>query len=159
MCSNSDAEDNESVLSPQQSDEEEQNNKPSQVVKWVLAPVRFDSSFSENENPTRSMRLFHFMVKYPWPFLFFLPVVFAFLIGFGWSKDDIVEVELSNIWIGTSGPYARDTEYAKERDRDKLPVSTFAAMAVARDRGNLFTASRLEEIRARMEKTEKIQVQ
>jgi hypothetical protein len=147
----------ESVPPERLSDEEEQN-KP--AGKRVLAPTRFDSSFSDNNTPTTTgaMRLFYWMIKHPLPFLFFVPVVLAFLIGFGWSQDEIIEVELSNIWIGTSGPYARDTEYAKQRNRSKLPVSTFAAMAIARDRGNLFTASRLEEIRARMEKTESIQV-
>lgn len=107
-----------------------------------------------------SRGLFYRMATYPLPFLFVLPVIFAALIGLGWSKDknEIVENQIANIWISTSGSYARDRAYLKSLGRIESSVSTFAAMALARDSGNLFTASRLEEIRARMEKTERTTV-
>lgn len=98
--------------------------------------------------------LFRSMATYPWPYIVTLPVVFLFLICFGWLQDDIVEDEVTNIWIPTSGSYANDVKYAKDLGKDDLDASSFAAMSIARDGKNLFTERRLEEIRARMEKTE-----
>jgi hypothetical protein len=45
-------------------------------------------------------------------------------------------------------------DYGAQLGRDDLAISSFAAMAIARDGKNLFTESRLEEIRARMEAAE-----
>jgi hypothetical protein len=90
----------------------------------------------------------------PWPYMLVLPIVFVFLIGFGWSIEDKIEDNVANIWIPESGEHAKDLEYAKELGMDEFSLSSFAAMAIARDGGNLFTVERLEEIRSRMEKTE-----
>jgi hypothetical protein len=102
--------------------------------------------------------LFHRMAIHPWFYMLFWPILFAFLIGFGWTQEDIIEDEVTNIWIPTSGSYYNDVSYAASLGEEDLPTSSFAAMAIARDGGNLFTESRLEEIRTRMEKTEKTTV-
>jgi hypothetical protein len=127
---------------------------------WMFPIAMRSSSDDEGGDQHFTRGFFYRMATYPWPFLFFLPVVFAVLIVLGWSKDkiEIVENQVSNIWISTSGSFARDKAYLKSLGREEGSVSTFAAMAVARDRGNLFTSSRLEEVRARMEKTERTTV-
>lgn len=84
----------------------------------------------------------------------FLPIILAVLIAVGWTRDDYVEEEVKNIWIATDGDYHKDTNYADQYGKDNLGRTSFAAMAISRDGENLFTASRLEEIRARMESTE-----
>ena len=115
------------------------------------------TSKKEEPDPGFSLSevLFRSMVTHPWPYLLTLPIVFLLLICFGWIvPDDIVEDEVTNIWIPTSGSYANDVKYAKDFGKDDLDASSFAAMSIARDGKNLFTESRLEEIRARMEKTE-----
>jgi hypothetical protein len=127
---------------------------------WMF-PIAGDSPTDDGNGDQHFTRgLFYRMATYPLPFLFLLPVVFAVLIGLGWSKDknEIVENHIDNIWISTSGSYARDKAYLKSLGRVEGSISSFLAMAVARDRGNLFTASRLEEIRACMEKTERTTV-
>lgn len=102
--------------------------------------------------------LFRSMVHNPWPYMLFLPAVFIVLICFGWSRDDIVENEVTHIWIPQSGSYANDVKYARRLGRGDRTTSSFAAMAIARDGKNLFTTERLEEIRSRMEATESISV-
>ena len=87
-------------------------------------------------------------------FLFLLPMIWVVFIAVGFSQDDIVENEVSNIWIETRSSYIRDLDYSAEYDRDGPTASIFAAMAVSRDDENLFTAERLEEIRVRMQETE-----
>ena len=90
----------------------------------------------------------------PWPFLVILPIAFAFLTGFGWSQDDYIEEKVSEIWVPKRGDYAKNLDYAKSVGREELSATSIAAMAISRDGENLFTPSRLEEIRERMEKTE-----
>lgn len=102
-----------------------------------------------------AVALFHHMTLHPWAYILFLPSVFALLIGFGWTRDDIIEDEVGEIWIPQRGAYASDLAYAKSVDRLGFGASSLAAMAIARDKGNLFTADRLEEIRARMEEMER----
>jgi hypothetical protein len=102
--------------------------------------------------------IFHHMAIHPWFYMLFWPVLFSFLIGFGWTQDDIIEDEVTNIWIPTSGSYHNDVSYAASLGEDDLPTSSFAAMSIARDGGNLFTESRLNEIAARMEKAEQTTV-
>jgi hypothetical protein len=65
---------------------------------------------------------------------------------------------VNHIWIPTSGDYANNQRYAKSVGKDDLNAASFAAMAIARDGGNLFTRSRLEEIRTRMEQAERTTV-
>lgn len=94
-----------------------------------------------------------------WPFLVILPALWALFVGLGWSQNDIIEDEVSKIWIATSGDYYKDRQYEKSLDLgDSTAASTFLAMSISRDEGNLFTADRLEEIRSRMETTELITV-
>jgi hypothetical protein len=87
-------------------------------------------------------------------FLFFLPILWGVILGIGWSIEDKIEEEVYNIWTRARSSLAKDREYANKLDRNNLQVSSFAAMAVARDGQNLITKERLEEIRARMEETE-----
>jgi len=110
---------------------------------------------SEPIEPKKAF-LFHNQAVFPWPYLIILPVAFIFLIAFGWTQDDIVEREVNNIWIPREGDYAKDVNYAKGFGvSNDLSTSSFAAMAIARDGGNLFTEERLSKIRDRMELMEK----
>jgi hypothetical protein len=105
--------------------------------------------------------LFHHMATHPWFYMLFWPILFSFLIGFGWTQDEIIENGVNNLWIPTRGSYHDDVTYAAslgENDLGTLPTSSFAAMSIARDGGNLFTESRLTEITARMQKTERTTV-
>ena len=121
----------------------------------AISPAPDDS---EVRKATASAALFHNMAAFPWPYMLFWPILFAFLLGFGWSQEDIIEDEVTNIWIPQSGSYAADIQYAADLGQDDLSSSSFAAMAIARDGKNLFTEERLEEIRARMEKMERTTV-
>ncbi len=102
----------------------------------------------------KKARLFHHMAIMPWPYLIILPAVFLVLIGVGWTQDSYIEEEVAKIWIPTRGSYAKNVEYAESLGEGDLATTNFAAMAIARDGGNLFTEERLEEIRQRMEKAE-----
>jgi hypothetical protein len=102
----------------------------------------------------KKARLFHHMAIMPWPYLIILPAVFVVLIGIGWTQDSYIEEEVAKIWIPTRGSYAKNIEYAESLGEGDLATTNFAAMAIARDGGNLFTEERLEEIRQRMEKAE-----
>jgi len=125
----------------------------------AVLPVKpTDDSVDEEEGGLDRFTLFHHMVVMPWPYVVVWPVILIFLIGFGWTQEDIIEDEVTNIWIATSGAYARNLDYAKSLGREELGATSFAAMSIARDGGNLFRESRLEEIRARMEKMEKTTV-
>ena len=104
--------------------------------------------------PPKKAWLFHSMATMPWPYLFILPAVFVVLIGVGWTQDNYIEEEVAKIWIPTKGSYAKNIEYAESLGEGDLATTNFAAMAIARDGGNLFTEERLQEIRQRMEKAE-----
>ena len=108
--------------------------------------------------PPKGNHLFVFMARYPWPFLFIVPVVFALFLGFGWNTDDRVEQEVSNLWIAQNGDFAKDQEYARSIGVDDLGASAFVAVAISRDGGNMLTADRLEAVRQRMEETEGTEV-
>jgi len=97
---------------------------------------------------------FPHMVKMPWPYLAIMPLAYILLIYFGWTQDDYVESNVSEIWIPRSGSYAQDNKYAARFGKVDLGTSSIAAMAISRDGGNIFTPDRLEEIRARMEAAE-----
>jgi hypothetical protein len=101
---------------------------------------------------------FHFMARYPLPFLVVLPIVFAILIGFGWTKEDMVENDISNLWVAEDSDYARDNEYQRSLGARSTSSSSFAAMAISRDGRNILTDDRLEEVRSRMEAAEKLTV-
>ena len=108
--------------------------------------------------PPRGPSFFEHMARMPWPYLVALPIIFALLLGFGWSVDDKVEQEVANLWIPESGDYGQDRNYAKSIGVDDLGSSAFAALAIGRDDGNMLTAERLELVRDRMEQTEKTEV-
>ena len=133
-------------------------------LKEVKALSTEDSKDDDNDNDDEIVSLrkqafiFHHMAIHPWFYMLFWPILFSFLIGFGWTQDDIIEDEVTNIWIPTSGSYHDDVSYAASLGEEDLATSSFAAMSIARDGGNLFTESRLNEIRARMEETERTTV-
>jgi hypothetical protein len=88
-------------------------------------------------------------------YLFLLPVLWTVFIAVGWSKEDRIENRVSEIWTRQRSSFKADLDYAEQLSADELGESTsFAAMAISRDGGNLFTPDRLEEIRRRMEETE-----
>ena len=102
--------------------------------------------------------LFSFMADFPWPFLVIMPILFAFLIAFGWTKDEKIEQSVEQLWIAQDGDYAQSKAYAAKYGFDKSPTTTFTAMSLSRDEDNLLTKERLEEIRSRMEATERVVV-
>ena len=122
------------------------------------APPEAYNHVTKESKDAPSHGLFHAMAKAPWPFLLFWPVVFCALIGLGFSQDDIIEDEIAKTWVPTRSDYAQDEKYSSQFGKGTVTVSSFAAMAIARDGGNLFTENRLEAIRARMEATEKTTV-
>lgn len=120
-----------------------------------------DPDVEEEEEAVEKSYLFMTMARHPLPFLLIIPLVFIALTAAGWSQDDYVETEVSNIWIATTGSYWKDKKYEENLSDDdeggssgRGSTTAFAAMAISRDGDNLFTANRLEEIRRRMEKTE-----
>ena len=114
------------------------------------------TSFSEAD--AKRSFLFSHMADHPWPYLLLIPIAFALLIGFGWTRDDKVETDTSRMWIADKGMYARNQRYAHSLGVHESGASSFAAMATSRDEKNILTADRLEEIRSRMEKVENITV-
>jgi hypothetical protein len=99
------------------------------------------------------------MATHPFLFLVVYPVACIVLMVIGFTRDGIIEDEVSNIWIPTEGTFAKDLDYAEGLGAaESLGTASFAAMAIARDGGNLFRADRLAEIRARMEVTERTTV-
>ena len=108
--------------------------------------------------PPKGNGLFVLMARYPLPFLIVVPVVFALLLGFGWTTDDRIEQEVSRLWIAQDGDYAKDQEYQNSLGVNDMGSSAFAAVAISRDGGNMLTAERLELVRRRMEETEGTQV-
>jgi hypothetical protein len=106
--------------------------------------------------------LFRWMAKYPWPFMTIWPAICCIFIGLAWGTiDDIVNDNVAQQWIPQRGAYATNLKYGKRvgTSNNGLGASTISAMAIARDdNNNLLTASRLEQIRARMERVEEIYV-
>lgn len=105
-------------------------------------------------------QLFRWMAARPLVFMLLWPSLCILVIILGWgTTDNIIEDNVSEQWVPTKGDYAQNLQYAKSVSGDYgLGASTIAAMAIARDGGNLFTAKRLEMIRARMERAETITV-
>ena len=105
--------------------------------------------------------IFLFMGRYPWPFILIPPIILIVLAIVGFTQDEIVEKNISNIWTSTSGQFYNDTLYEASLlpgTTGRQSVSTFSAMAVSRDGGNLFQQSRLDEINDRMKKLAEITV-
>jgi hypothetical protein len=109
--------------------------------------------------------LFRLTVQYPWPFMLFWPIVCGILIALGWTiTGDVVNDNVADQWIPKRGHYAADLAYGLsvqgKKDGAGLGATTLAAMAIGRDSNdpNLLTPTRLEQIRARMEAAETVEV-
>ena len=147
------------MTSSDDSNDKEERDPPSLQDDGITSSPQLQQSLNHRNDNLKTRRgavaLFHHMTLHPWAYILFWPTAFALLIGFGWTRDDIIEDEVGQIWIPQRGAYATDLAYAKSVDRLGFGASSLAAMAIARDKGNLFTADRLEEIRARMEEMER----
>jgi hypothetical protein len=89
------------------------------------------------------MKLFLLMAKHPWPFITVIPVIMIVLTVVGWTREDIIEDKVNNIWIPTKGGFAQDKAYLAEVGRAESRSTSFLAVSKSRDDGNLFTANRL----------------
>jgi len=95
-----------------------------------------------------------FMGRCPYPFAVIIPTVLLALLIVGFTQEDIIEKDINNIWTSTTGQFYNDINYMKsivtKDTAGRQDLTTFSAMAVSRDEGNLFTADRLDEINERM---------
>jgi hypothetical protein len=98
--------------------------------------------------------LFRFIARRPYLFCVVIPVIFTVLVAVGFTRDDYVEDRVGEIWVPTSDQSAENRDYLESIDKPEFTASSFAAMSISRDGGNLFTATRLEEIRQRMDAVE-----
>ena len=98
--------------------------------------------------------LFSHMADMPWPFLVILPIAFILITAFGWTSDDKIEKEVANLWIAEDGDYAADRDYAEAFSENDLGSTSYAALSISRDGTNILTATRLAEVRDRMEAAE-----
>jgi hypothetical protein len=121
-------------------------------------PVASYRTFVDDQGPIKGNAFFLFMARMPLPFMVILPVVFAFLLGFGWSTNDKIEQEVAELWIAEDGSYADDLNYASSVGVDDLGATSYAALAISRDGGNMLTAERLALVRERMESAEGTEV-
>lgn len=103
--------------------------------------------------------LFRIIAKQPWIFCLLLPVVFVVLTAVGFTREDYVEDSVGHIWIPRSDKLVENEDYMKDVGVDEWGASSFAAMALSRDGGNLFSESRLEEIRMRMDAVEALTIE
>lgn len=110
----------------------------------------------DHHNNHRHHPFFTFMAQHPWPFLVVLPVVFSILLAVGWSTtNDKIEDHVTDLWIPTSGAYARNRRYADSLDKLYATSSAFAALALPRNNNdNMMTAEHLNAVRQRMQETE-----
>lgn len=102
-----------------------------------------------------SVSLFGLIARHPWPFATIIPIVLLIFAALGWSRDDKIENNVANMWSATRTRYHHDKEYMHNLEEDdeiggRDKPSSFAGMAVSRDRQNLFTQERLDEIIDRM---------
>jgi hypothetical protein len=94
------------------------------------------------------------MVARPWPFLLVIPCILVTFAAVGWTRDDVIEEEVYNLWVPKRSAFSKDKEYGTSVGLSESTITSFSAMAVSRDGTNLFTESRLEEVRARMVQVE-----
>ena len=110
---------------------------------------------SSSPPPTRAPWLFLTMTRCPYPFLVILPFLFVMLICLGFSRPNVIEEDVSNLWIPSDGSYKQDKDYAKRVGADGPDdTSSFAAMALSRHGDNLFTEENLDAIVERMQRIE-----
>ena len=104
-------------------------------------------------------QLFHWMAARPCIFMLFWPALCIAVIVWGWTQTgERVEDQVSAQWIPTRGAFAQAKAYGAEVLDQGFGATTFAAMAIARDGGNLYTEDRLNELRDRMQVTERVTV-
>ena len=133
-------------------------NEGTDVATPQTSPVKDGGGILGDTKSRHMLDFRHHSKAYLACFLFFLPILWGVILGLGWSIEDKIEEEVYNIWTRSRSSLANDREYARKLDRNHLQASSFAAMAVARDGQNLITKERLEEIRLRMEETERTSV-
>ncbi len=133
-------------------------NEVKDVVSQQTAHVKDGEGIRGDTKSRHVLDFRHHSNAYLACFLLFLPILWGVILGIGWSIEDKIEEEVYNIWTRSRSSLANDRDYARKLDRNHLQASSFAAMAVARDGQNLITKERLEEIRLRMEETERTSV-
>ena len=111
-----------------------------------------------NEIQTRGGMLFRIIAQKPPVFCLVLPIVFAIFVGVGFTREDYVEDSVGEIWIPNTDILVKNSKYFESIGVKDFTSTSFAAMAISRDGGNLFREDRLEEIRKRMEDIENLTV-
>ena len=48
------------------------------------------------------------------PYLVALSAIYAILLGFGWTREDIIKDFMFKIWSKTSGNYYKNRQYAED---------------------------------------------
>lgn len=92
------------------------------------------------------------------PSLILLPLLFVVFIGVGFTRDDILEDEVYQIWARKNSKHFADMEYARSVGA-KAGASTLLAMAKTRNEGeNIMTKSNLDEVVERMKQVENVTV-
>lgn len=120
-----------------------------------------DQNKGKEEGPkpaTSGMGLFGFIAKYPALFCLSVPIVLTIITAVGFNRDDYVEDSVGEIWIPKGDQLAQNKEYLESINKPEFTSTSFAAMSIARDGGNLFTESRLEEIRQRLDAVENLKI-
>ena len=105
-----------------------------------------------------SKGLFGAIAKYPVVFCLAVPVVLIIITAIGFTRDDYVEDSVGEIWIPRGDQLAQNQDYLDRVGKQEFEATSFAAMSISRDGGNLFTEGRLEEIRQRMDAVEHLTV-
>ena len=111
-----------------------------------------------NDGGGGSMGLFGIIAKYPLVFCLAFPIIMVIITAIGFTRDDYVEDSVGEIWIPQGDQLAKNKDYLDSVGKAEFTASSFAAMSISRDGGNLFTESRLEEIRERMDAVEHLTV-
>jgi len=109
----------------------------------------------QDQSSSRTPWLFLSMTRCTYPFLVTLPFLFILLICLGFSRPNIVEEDVSNLWIPSDGSYKQAKDYARSVGADGPDdMSAFAAMALSRHGDNLFKEENLNLIKERMQRIE-----
>lgn len=116
------------------------------------------NSTTTNNGGGGSGGLFGAIAKYPVVFCLVVPVVLTIITAIGFTRDDYVEDSVGEIWIPRGDQLAQNQDYLDSVGKQEFESTSFAAMSISRDGGNLFTESRLEEIRQRMDDVEHLTV-
>ena len=80
-------------------------------------------------------------------FVIFLPCIWIILTAIGWSKDNLIEEDITKVWIPQSGSFLDDKEYKDSIvQNDPNDNTACLAMSKSRDNQHIFTVKCLEEI-------------